>query len=39
MDEDESIDETLGIKGANNLSTPFKIAFNTLLYKNLLNKI
>lgn len=39
MDEDETIDENLGIKGVNNLSTPFKIAFNTLLYKNLLNKI
>jgi hypothetical protein len=39
MDEEETIDENLGIKGGNNLSTPFKIAFNTLLYKNLLNKI
>lgn len=39
MDETEEIDETLGVKGANNLSVPFKIAFNTLLYKNLLNKL
>lgn len=39
MDEPEEIDEILGTKGTNNLSIPFKIAFNTLLYKNLLNKI
>jgi hypothetical protein len=39
MDETEEIDETLGVKGTNNISIPFKIAFNTLLYKNLLNKI
>jgi hypothetical protein len=39
MDETEDVDETLGTKGTNNLSIPFKIAFNTLLYKNLLNKI
>jgi hypothetical protein len=39
MDEPEDIDEKLGAKGTNNLSIPFKIAFNTLLYKNLLNKI
>jgi hypothetical protein len=39
LDEPEEIDETLGIKGANNLSIPFKIAFNTLLYKKLLNKL
>ena len=39
MDEQEEIDETLGTKGTNNLSIPFKIAFNTLLYKNLLNKL
>ena len=39
MDETEDVDETLGTKGINNLSIPFKIAFNTLLYKNLLNKI
>lgn len=39
MDETEDIDEQLGVKGSNNLSIPFKIAFNTLLYKNLLNKL
>jgi hypothetical protein len=39
MDEPEEIDETLGAKGTNNLSIPFKIAFNTLLYKKLLNKL
>lgn len=39
MDEQEEIDETLGAKATNNISIPFKIAFNTLLYKNLLNKI
>jgi hypothetical protein len=39
MEESEEIDETLGAKGTNNLSIPFKIAFNTLLYKKLLNKI
>jgi len=39
MDEPEEIDETLGVKGTNNLSIPFKIAFNTLLYKKLLNKL
>jgi hypothetical protein len=39
MDEPEEVDEQLGAKGTNNLSIPFKIAFNTLLYKNLLNKL
>jgi hypothetical protein len=39
MDEPEEIDEQLGAKGTNNISIPFKIAFNTLLYKNLLNKL
>jgi hypothetical protein len=39
MDEPEEVDETLGVKGTNNLSIPFKIAFNTLLYKKLLNKL
>lgn len=39
MDESEDVDEQLGAKGTNNLSIPFKIAFNTLLYKNLLNKL
>ena len=39
MDEPEEVDEQLGAKGTNNLSIPFKIAFNTLLYKKLLNKL
>ena len=39
MDESEDVDATLGVKGTNNLSIPFKIAFNTLLYKKLLNKL
>jgi hypothetical protein len=39
MDEPEEIDEQLGAKGTNNLSIPFKLAFNTLLFKKLLNKI
>jgi hypothetical protein len=39
MDEPNEVDETLGVKGTNNLSIPFKIAFNTLLYKKLLNKL
>jgi hypothetical protein len=39
MEEPEEVDEKLGAKGTNNLSIPFKIAFNTLLYKNLLNKL
>jgi hypothetical protein len=36
MDEHEEIDETLGTKGTNQLSIPFKIAFNTLISKQLL---
>jgi len=40
MDEPGEIDETLGIKKATSeLSIPFKLAFNTLLFKKLLNKI
>lgn len=39
MDEPEEIDEQLGAKGTNNLSIPFRLAFNTLLYKKLINKI
>jgi hypothetical protein len=39
MDEPEEIDEQLGAKGTNNISIPFKLAFNTLLYKKLINKI
>lgn len=38
MDEHEDIDETLGLKSATGLSIPFRLAFNTLLSKNLLKK-
>jgi DNA-binding ferritin-like protein (Dps family) len=38
MTEDEEVDETLGLKGANGLTIPFKLAFNSLLNKKLLNK-
>lgn len=37
LTESEEIDENLGAK-ASGLSIPFKIAFNTLLNKKLLNK-
>jgi len=37
LTEIEEVDETLGIKN-NELSIPFKIAFNSLLNKKLLNK-
>jgi hypothetical protein len=36
MDEQEDVDDVLGTKGTNNLSIPFKLAFNTLLSKQLL---
>ena len=36
MGENEEVDDALGAKGANQLSIPFKIAFNTLLSKNLI---
>jgi hypothetical protein len=36
MDEREDVDEALGPKGANQLSIPFRIAFNTLLSKKLI---
>lgn len=37
LTESEDVDETLGMK-TNDLSIPFKIAFNSLLNKKLLNK-
>jgi hypothetical protein len=37
LTESEDVDETLGMK-TNELSIPFKIAFNSLLNKKLLNK-
>jgi hypothetical protein len=36
--EDEEIDESLGLKGGNGLTIPFKLAFNSLLNKKLINK-
>lgn len=35
LTEEESIDETLGLK---NMSIPFKFAFNSLLNKKIINK-
>jgi len=37
MTESEEVDETLGTKSSN-LSIPFKIAFNTLINKKIINK-
>ena len=37
MTESEEVDETLGGKSSE-LSIPFKLAFNTLLNKKILNK-
>jgi hypothetical protein len=37
LTEHEEIDETLGAKQSSNLSIPFKIAFNSLLNKKLIN--
>jgi hypothetical protein len=36
MDEHEDIDETLGSKSQNNLSIPFRLAFNTLISKKII---
>jgi len=36
MDEHEDVDDVLGSKGGNQLSIPFKLAFNTLISKKLL---
>jgi hypothetical protein len=36
MGENEEIDDALGSKGTNQLSIPFKLAFNTLVSKNLI---
>lgn len=38
MDEQEEVDDVLGTKGTNNLSIPFKLAFNTLLNNRIINK-
>ena len=37
LSEDLDVDDKLGIKNANNISVPFKIAFNSLLNKKLIN--
>ena len=37
MDETEELDETLGMKQSSNTSIPFRIAFNSLLNKKLIN--
>jgi hypothetical protein len=39
MTENEDLDENLGTKGQNNLSIPFKLAFNTLLAYEILKNI
>lgn len=39
MTESEEVDENLGIKGASNLTMPFKIAFNTLLVHGILKTL
>jgi hypothetical protein len=38
MTEDEQMDESLGLKGGGGLTIPFKLAFNSLLNKKLINK-
>ena len=39
LSESGEIDEKMGLKGSNDLTIPFKIAFNTLLMKKIINKI
>jgi len=38
LSESDFGDEKLGLKGQNNTSVPFKLAFNTLLNKKLINR-
>lgn len=38
LSESEDTDDKLGIASANNLTLPFKLAFNTLLNKKMINK-
>jgi hypothetical protein len=38
MTEDDEMDESLGLKGGNGTTIPFKLAFNSLLNKRLINK-
>ena len=37
LTEQENIDEKLGMKSSSNVSIPFRIAFNSLLNKKLIN--
>jgi len=37
LSENEEMDDKLGLKSSNNLSVPFKLAFNSLLNKKLIN--
>lgn len=37
LSENSDVDEKLGMKNSNNVTIPFKIAFNSLLNKNLIN--
>jgi hypothetical protein len=37
LSEDAEIDENLGIRSSNGVSIPFKLAFNSLLNKKLIN--
>jgi hypothetical protein len=39
LTEREELDEGLGLHGANNLTIPFKIAFNTLLLNKILKTL
>lgn len=39
MMEKEDVDENLGVRSLNNLSIPFKIAFNTLLKHEILKHL
>jgi hypothetical protein len=38
LTENDDIDEKLGLSSASDLSLPFKLAFNTLLNKKIINK-
>jgi|688.fasta_scaffold497401_1 hypothetical protein len=37
LSENSEVDEKLGMKNSNNITIPFKIAFNSLLNKNIIN--
>lgn len=38
MTESEDVDETLGVKGTSQLTTPFKLAWNTMLRHKFIEK-